>query len=100
MTFVHLGCSGATVDEGLLGVFAGVEGTGSEPAQLLRVGRMAAGRGIDALVMSIGINDVEFGDALGELHLLAVLAVSAVRPVHPAPAGGADQARRPVRPGR
>jgi lysophospholipase L1-like esterase len=62
VTFVHLACSGATVTTGLLRPYSGVEERGKPPitAQLDVVRRVASRRKIDALVVSIGANDIYF----------------------------------------
>ena len=68
VTFVHLACSGATVERGLLGPYAGIEpdraGTLHDPqvAQLHEV-RERARRDVDAVVLSVGANDAYFGPA-------------------------------------
>jgi lysophospholipase L1-like esterase len=64
VTFVHLACSGADMQNGLLGNYSGVDGTGAESPQLTRARAIAGARRIDALVMSIGINDISFGPIL------------------------------------
>jgi hypothetical protein len=65
VTFVHLACSGATIPDGILGEYAGIEGErpgiGKRPAQLDMAARLTTGREIDGLVISIGGNDVGFG---------------------------------------
>jgi len=61
VTFVHLACSGARVHRGLLGEYLGVEPDGPPfPPQIDRVAELAAGHEIDALLVSIGGNDVNF----------------------------------------
>jgi lysophospholipase L1-like esterase len=58
---VLLGCSGATVDEGLLGPYAGIEPDGTvERAQVEVLADLARGRSVDAVLVSIGANDVGF----------------------------------------
>jgi hypothetical protein len=65
VTFVHLACSGARVHEGLLGGYLGVEAEEPPlPPQIERVEEIADGREIDALVVSIGGNDVNFADII------------------------------------
>jgi hypothetical protein len=61
VSFVHLACSGASVDKGLLNMYRGVTGTGEEPPQLERAKLIAGKRTIDTMVLSIGINDIGFG---------------------------------------
>jgi hypothetical protein len=65
VTFVHLACSGATVPEGLLGSYAGIEPPRSEPAlppQVDVLNELADRRQVDAVLVSIGANDVHFSD--------------------------------------
>lgn len=65
VTFVHLACSGATVPVGLLGPYAGVEPPDSEPLlepQVPILNRIGAVRPVDAVLLSVGANDVHFGD--------------------------------------
>jgi lysophospholipase L1-like esterase len=67
VTFVHLACSGATIPAGLLGGFVGAETDGEEPpleAQTAVLARLAAIRPIDALLLSVGANDVHFGEVV------------------------------------
>lgn len=63
VTFVHLACSGASIQEGLLGAYAGINpGAGSTLApQLIAMKRLVGTREIDAVVTSIGVNDLGFG---------------------------------------
>jgi hypothetical protein len=83
VTFLQLACSGAKIDTtiaalpaalkalGSKGVFSGKgsatvtrleqEGTNSISNQLVRASELAAGRHIDALTISIGINNLDFG---------------------------------------
>ena len=58
VSFLHLACSGASVPVGLLGGYEGIE---PNPQQIDEVRRITAGRTIDALLMSIGVNDLHFG---------------------------------------
>lgn len=66
VTFVHLACSGATISEGLLRRYAGAERTENryQPPQvdeLLEIdGRR---RRVDAVLLSIGGNDIHFAPA-------------------------------------
>jgi lysophospholipase L1-like esterase len=64
VTFVHLACSGATIQKGLIGGYTGQEAEAELPAQLSRVGDLAAERKVDAAVVSIGGNDVNFADVI------------------------------------
>ncbi len=62
VTFLHLACSGATVKKGLLGKFDGVQpDNGFEQPQLDQLEELTGGREIDAIVTSIGANDIGFG---------------------------------------
>ncbi len=70
VTFLHVACSGGQTTRGLLEPFSGVTGGGSEPAQLDRVKSLAGEREIDAVLMTIGINDSRFG-AVGPLCITA-----------------------------
>lgn len=60
VTFVHLACSGATVDRGLLGSYEGVVPGPPLPAQVDQLVSQVGGREVDALTISIGANDVGF----------------------------------------
>jgi multidrug efflux pump subunit AcrA (membrane-fusion protein) len=64
VTFIHLSCTGATVAEGILGAYDGVspkpEEFGPREPQLIVAKRMSTGREVDALVTSIGGNDIGF----------------------------------------
>lgn len=67
VTFVHLACSGATVPKGLIGPYAGVESPGNEPpleAQARILNRIAAVRPVAAVLLSVGANDVHFGEVV------------------------------------
>jgi hypothetical protein len=67
VTFVHLACSGATVREGLLGSYAGIEPPKSEPPlspQVTVLNDLGRRRQVDAVVVSIGANDVYFSDVV------------------------------------
>lgn len=62
VTFVHLACSGATINEGLLGPYDGIEPGESLPPQVdqLEDEDLVGDREIDAVLVSIGANDVKF----------------------------------------
>jgi lysophospholipase L1-like esterase len=65
VTFVHVACSGATIAHGLTGTYGGVLTTKYAeplPAQVDAVVALAKVRRIDALLISVGANDVHFGD--------------------------------------
>ncbi|MEX0991030.1 MAG: GDSL-type esterase/lipase family protein [Actinomycetota bacterium] len=63
VTFVHLACSGATILEGLLGRYEGIEPVkGSVKKPQITVARtVVKNRTIDAVLLSIGANDLDFG---------------------------------------
>jgi GDSL-like Lipase/Acylhydrolase family len=68
VTFISLACSGAEIDEGVLGPYAGSEPRQPEmPAQvdvlqsLLRDGS-GKQRTVDVLMLQVGINDLDFSD--------------------------------------
>jgi len=81
VTFVHLGCSGAKIGVGLLKKYGGVECRPSIPStcqhtnenddfgQLQELKRIVGHRRIDALLISIGVNDIGFA-RLGTACLL------------------------------
>jgi lysophospholipase L1-like esterase len=66
VTFVNLACSGATVPAGVTGGYRGVQ-AGPRPrprllaAQLDELGEIGRLREIDAVLMSVGANDIGFG---------------------------------------
>ena len=64
VTFLSFACSGATVWKGLIGSYAGVEPEGHDELlpQLDQVVTAVGDRQIDALVISIGGNDIGFAD--------------------------------------
>jgi PKD repeat protein len=66
VTLVHLSCSGATINQGLIGPYAGVENPTPQdiPPQIDQAAALTAGRQIDALVISIGGNDVKFSSII------------------------------------
>jgi lysophospholipase L1-like esterase len=59
LEFVSFACSGATIDRGLLGEFKKGSFRGAELAQLDRIAQLPA-TDVDALMISIGANDVGF----------------------------------------
>jgi hypothetical protein len=66
VTFVHLACSGAEILEGLIGPYQGfADEVGNPPlgipSQVSQLVDRVGSREIDAIVFSIGINDVRFG---------------------------------------
>jgi hypothetical protein len=63
VAFVPLACSGATIAEGLLGPYRGIQpdrGDLFEPAQVTRVNALAEQSEVDLLLLSVGANDVHF----------------------------------------
>jgi lysophospholipase L1-like esterase len=70
VTFVHLACSGATVQHGLIGEYTGIKPVGKEflPPQVERARELVCGEGpcdaddreVDHFFVSIGGNDVNF----------------------------------------
>jgi GDSL-like Lipase/Acylhydrolase family len=70
LTFVSLACSGAEIREGLLGSYGGVDPDGDRTyapqvrrLRLLREARDGRGKGrgvVDAVLLSVGANDVQF----------------------------------------
>jgi hypothetical protein len=64
VSFVPLGCSGATVPDGLLGPYEGIQPRAGEtfPAQVQEVNAIAGRRMVDAVLLSIGANDIGFSD--------------------------------------
>lgn len=88
VTLLALGCSGATVPRGLLGSYAGIEPDarrGPLPAQLDEVARLASRRMPDAVLVSIGANDVNFGAVA---RFCVVVARCPERRFDPARSGG------------
>jgi hypothetical protein len=63
ITFVHIACSGAKIDGGLLTPYAGIEPEGRPPLapQVTEAARLAGDREIDALLVTVGANDLGFG---------------------------------------
>lgn len=73
LTFVNLACSGARVPRGLLGKYDGIaprRGT-TLRAQVDRLRALAARRRVDAVLLSVGANDVHFGAVVA--HCLAAV---------------------------
>jgi len=64
VTFVHLACSGAEIARGVIEPYAGVEpptGASDLPPQVDRALALIGDREVDAVLLSIGGNDVGFG---------------------------------------
>ncbi len=64
VTFIHLACSGATIFKGLLGQYGGIIPGKPLPPQLEALQAFVGDREIDALLVSIGANDVHFSDVV------------------------------------
>jgi lysophospholipase L1-like esterase len=64
VTYVPLACSGASIVNGLLGGYAGAEPSGSSqlPGQIAAMKSLLGSRKPDAVLVSIGINDLGFGN--------------------------------------
>jgi lysophospholipase L1-like esterase len=64
VTFVHLACSGAGIASGEVGTYWGIApGDAKEPlgSQIDELSRLIGKRKLDAILISIGINDLGFG---------------------------------------
>lgn len=61
VTFVHLACSGATIDSGLL---APQRSAGQQSSQVEQAGSLLGNRAVDLVLLSIGGNDVGFTSIL------------------------------------
>ncbi len=64
VTFIHLACSGATIFKGVLGSYDGITGGRPLPPQLQALKAFVGDREIDAVLVSIGANDVHFSDVV------------------------------------
>lgn len=64
VTFVHLACSGASVPRGMVGPYGGINDPGGPPlaSQVSQLQRLVGTRKIDAVLVSIGVNDLGFSD--------------------------------------
>lgn len=62
VTFIHLACSGAKINAGLLGPYAGVIPGALLPPQLDQLRSLVGDREVDAILISIGANDVTFSN--------------------------------------
>lgn len=68
VTFVDLSCSGAQITAGLLQGYKGQEpppGAPNLPPQIDEVKRLVGSRAIDAMLVTIGANDLGFADIVG-----------------------------------
>jgi hypothetical protein len=70
VTFVHLACSGASIASGMLGPYDGINPGPTLPPQVEEMRRLAGGREIDAVLVSIGVNDLGFGAMVKHCILL------------------------------
>ncbi len=63
VTFVHLACSGASIPQGMTGPYGGVNDPGGAPiaSQVAAMGELRGKRPVDAVLVSIGVNDLGFG---------------------------------------
>lgn len=65
VSFVHLACSGATVEKGLIGPYEGINPAGGDlPAQIPAIPGIVGTREVDAVMLSIGANDLGFTPVL------------------------------------
>jgi lysophospholipase L1-like esterase len=64
VTFVPLACSGASITTGMLGPYTGISPSGGVrlPPQVDAMKAMIGPRQVDAVLVSIGINDLGFGN--------------------------------------
>jgi lysophospholipase L1-like esterase len=62
VTFVHLACSGASIPEGLIGSYGGINDPGGPnlAPQVKEMEKLKGKREIDAVLLSIGVNDIDF----------------------------------------
>ena len=72
VTVVHLACTGASINAGLLGDFAGITSVpgGVIPAQVGEAKRLIGPRRPDAVLVSVGANDVGFATILNRCLLI------------------------------
>ncbi len=65
VTFMHLACSGAGISIGATGPYFGISPGGERlplASQVSQLERLAGSRKVDAVAISIGANDIGFGD--------------------------------------
>jgi len=64
VTYVPLACSGASITTGLLGPYAGIAPSGGAPLppQVDAMKALIGSRRVDAVLLSVGINDLGFGN--------------------------------------
>ena len=66
VTFIHLACSGATIEKGLIGSYRRISRRGEPPLppQVDILNSLESRRPADAVLISIGANDVHFSDVV------------------------------------
>lgn len=65
VTFIHLACSGATLTKGVLGPYPDPPGGGAgEKPQIAEARELVNGQVVDAVLISLGGNDIGFSDAI------------------------------------
>ncbi len=64
VSLLHIACSGASTSNGLLGSYDGIDGKRDYPPQVQQIETALAGREIDALLVSVGGNDIGFSHIL------------------------------------
>ena len=74
VTFVSVACSGATIDDGILGEYEGIAQKRKRPllvSQMTELAGIEGRRPVDAVIISIGANDIGFGGVVKRcaLHL-------------------------------
>ncbi len=78
ITFVSLACSGARMDQGLLESYAGIDPAPGKASYLPQVDRLGeidlrrradGGPGVDAVLLSVGANDVRFSSVVKQCAL-------------------------------
>ena len=64
VTFVHLACSGASIPTGMIGPYPGINDPGGPQleSQVSQVRHLVGKRNVDAVLLSIGVNDLGFSD--------------------------------------
>ncbi len=105
ITFVSLACSGARIDAGLLGPYAGIEPLPAGATFLPQVDRLreiagrrltgeSEGPAVDAVLLSVGANDLHFSDVVKQCALPTDCRAAAKRALAPrldALGGGYDE---------
>ena len=94
VTFVALGCSGATIEKGLRNPYAGVAPNGrSLPAQVAELRALDRLRPVDAVVLSVGANDIHFAPLVEFCIVHSNCRDRRFDPEHPVSKGGEFSAR-------